>query len=369
MGLQDCHKRGIHHGDIKSENVMISSWNWVYLADFASFKPTYLPEYDPADFTFFFDTSGKRTCYVAPERFVDSDDGQGGGLTDAMDVFSLGCVIAELFLEGTPLFSLSQLFKYRKGEFDPTATYLHKIEDQEIRSLIQHMVNLNPAERLGAAEYLEQWREKAFPEYFYTFLHKYLASVIDNSNSKQSTKKKQAISEGDHRIYSIYLDFDKISACLGYNDQQTGLNTELSPLKNVLPVKLDIPYFKRDTIAAQVHPGVPDDGTLIFLDFVVSALRNTSRTSARLRACDLILAFAGRISDEAKLDRCLPYLISLLKDESPVVLIAVIRTIAQLVCNIVGYYSPVTDLRIRWSWLKWCPQSTLMYFPNMFSHV
>ena len=45
----------------------------------------------------------------------------------------LSCVIAELFLEGTPLFTLSQLFKYRKGEFDPTTTYLHKIEDPEIR--------------------------------------------------------------------------------------------------------------------------------------------------------------------------------------------------------------------------------------------
>ena len=89
-GLRDCHAQGVHHGDIKSENVMISSWNWVHLADFASFKPTYLPEYDPADFTFFFDTSGKRTCYVAPERFVDSDQGQEGGLTDQMDVFSLG---------------------------------------------------------------------------------------------------------------------------------------------------------------------------------------------------------------------------------------------------------------------------------------
>lgn len=32
------------HGDIKAENVMITSWNWLLLTDFASFKPTYLPE-------------------------------------------------------------------------------------------------------------------------------------------------------------------------------------------------------------------------------------------------------------------------------------------------------------------------------------
>lgn len=34
-----------------------------------------------------------------------------------MDCFSAGCVIAELFLESAPLFTLSQLFKYREGEY------------------------------------------------------------------------------------------------------------------------------------------------------------------------------------------------------------------------------------------------------------
>lgn len=49
---------------------MVSSWNWLLLADFATIKPTTLPENDPADFTYFFDTSRRRTCYLAPERFV-----------------------------------------------------------------------------------------------------------------------------------------------------------------------------------------------------------------------------------------------------------------------------------------------------------
>ena len=31
------------HGDIKSENVMVTGWIWVLLTDFASYKPTYLP--------------------------------------------------------------------------------------------------------------------------------------------------------------------------------------------------------------------------------------------------------------------------------------------------------------------------------------
>lgn len=58
------------HGDIKLENVMVSSWNWLLLADFATVKPTLLPEDDPANYTYFFDTSRRRICYIAPERFV-----------------------------------------------------------------------------------------------------------------------------------------------------------------------------------------------------------------------------------------------------------------------------------------------------------
>ncbi|OBS59583.1 hypothetical protein A6R68_09295 [Neotoma lepida] len=69
--VDQAHKSGVRHGDIKTENVMVTSWNWVLLTDFASFKPTYLPEDNPADFNYFFDTSRRRTCYIAPERFVD----------------------------------------------------------------------------------------------------------------------------------------------------------------------------------------------------------------------------------------------------------------------------------------------------------
>ncbi|KAG6806518.1 Serine/threonine-protein kinase, partial [Tephrocybe sp. NHM501043] len=67
--LRDTRNRKISHGDIKSENILVTSWNWVYLSDFASYKPTYLPLDDPSDFSFYFDTSGRRTCYIAPERF------------------------------------------------------------------------------------------------------------------------------------------------------------------------------------------------------------------------------------------------------------------------------------------------------------
>jgi serine/threonine protein kinase len=35
------------HGDIKAENVLLTSWGWALLADFAPYKPTYLPADNP----------------------------------------------------------------------------------------------------------------------------------------------------------------------------------------------------------------------------------------------------------------------------------------------------------------------------------
>ena len=42
--LEECHTKKIYHGDIKTENVLLTGWDWVLLSDFASFKPTTLPD-------------------------------------------------------------------------------------------------------------------------------------------------------------------------------------------------------------------------------------------------------------------------------------------------------------------------------------
>lgn len=44
----------------------------------------------------------------------------------------MGCVIAELFTEGTPTFTLSQLYKYRAKEVSPEAQ-LAGLEDSEVK--------------------------------------------------------------------------------------------------------------------------------------------------------------------------------------------------------------------------------------------
>ncbi|XP_022638458.1 phosphoinositide 3-kinase regulatory subunit 4 [Vigna radiata var. radiata] len=174
VAVNQCHENGVCHGDIKCENVLITSSNWLYLADFASFKPTYIPYDDPSDFSFFFDTGGRRLCYLAPERFYEHGGemqvAQDTPLKPYMDIFAVGCVIAELFLEGQPLFELSQLLAYRRGQYDPSQ-HLEKIPDIGIRKMILHMIQLEPESRFSAERYLKEYAAVVFPNYFSPFLH------------------------------------------------------------------------------------------------------------------------------------------------------------------------------------------------------
>lgn len=73
-----------------------------------------------------------------------------------MPIFTSSCVLAELFLDGTAIFSFAQLLGYHKGEYSPNDE-LQRIPDENMRSLIKSMVALDPALRLPAREYLQQW--------------------------------------------------------------------------------------------------------------------------------------------------------------------------------------------------------------------
>ncbi|KAF9426647.1 Serine/threonine-protein kinase, partial [Podila epigama] len=318
-GLADCHARNVFHGDIKTENCLMTSWNWVYLSDFAGYKPTFLPEDNPADFSFFFDTSSRRTCYLAPERFykpgVDIEKQKQAedptnifaGLTSAMDVFSVGCVIAELFSEGTPIFSLSQMFKYRSGEYNPTP-YINKIEDEHIKDLIRHMIQLDPSKRLSADRYLVEWRDRAFPKYFYTFLHQYIHSVTEsagemmNSMAIDSTiltnpdspeHKPKPKTDADEKIERIYHDLDKISFFLGLEAPSQTDNASQSSSVAVISQGLQAMSVddKRGHGSNDVHHSPTDD---------------------------------------IKLDRLVPYIVSCLNDEVGLVRAHALRILAKM---------------------------------------
>jgi len=234
--MKFTHERNVTHGDVKCENVLMTSTNWVFLSDFASFKPKSVPADNPADFTFYFDAGGRRRCYLAPERFVDSsassininndsnsnlqelekekeermqNSARGDGVEDdefsneytitrEMDVFALGCVIGELFTDGTATFDLAQALAYRnKNEgYEPDLFIANDLlksvpNDEkardEILNLILAMINRAPYERPSAEEIFNSCVASAFfPEYF-DALHAMGSDIINANSSSDVT--------------------------------------------------------------------------------------------------------------------------------------------------------------------------------------
>ncbi|TFY67174.1 hypothetical protein EVJ58_g1791 [Rhodofomes roseus] len=395
--LRDARNRKIPHGDIKSENILVTSWNWVQLTDFASYKPTYLPLDDPSDFSFFFDTSGRRTCYVAPERFYTAaenpaisakksrlamEDGEGrrdGRVTEAMDCFSAGCVIAELFLEGSPLFTLSQLFKYREGELS-VESQLSAIGDDPVKNLIKQMIAVDPAVRPSFDTLLHTSRGSVFPESFYSFFHNYVSSINELSGPSPfasnaaptvpptpagaTVKSPQAVtpqtipgtstgdvlneslpSDSDRRMERIWSDFESVEPFLAVDSaqEQTVMDVKVDympsmgsskPFQDILPVELYIPNRESGAghpLSAGRRTAAAEDGpALIVLALVSANIRNCTLPSSKLRGLDVLLALSPYLTDEAKLDRMVPYVVDLLHDDAAIVRAAAMRTLMQI---------------------------------------
>ncbi|WFD35750.1 non-specific serine/threonine protein kinase [Malassezia cuniculi] len=347
--MKESAARNIAHGDLKCENVLVTTSLCVYITDLASsFKPTYLPLDDPTDFSFFFDTSGRRTCYIAPERFYESltdlsqrvgqkpaEEDQpyleslglgrpNGTIDEKMDVFSMGCVLSELWRDGKPMFTLSQLYKYRSGQLDISAT-LAEIADEGMRHTIQSMLECDPDKRPTFAELLAGTRGSTFPAAFGDFLHLYLVDLQrqpPRGDDSRETFSDAAITrslEPADRVEKLYEDWGAISIFFGPPGP---------PTERTVMLGTAIPHIN-------LEPTVPvcdnkQDGTaLILLDIILANVRFCRNPSARLHAIELMSHLAwGWLSDDARLDRVLPMLVTMLDDKAAGVRTRVVHALA-----------------------------------------
>lgn len=346
--LRAAHERGVAHGDLKCENVLVTSTLSVYVTDFASsFKPTYLPLDDPADFNLFFDTAGRRTCYVAPERFYESPDDvprveasssgppldsdidnvadvlthepylellglrrPNGRITAAMDVFSLGCVLAELWRDGTPLFTLSQLFRYRAGQLDISGP-LGEIPHARVRTLVARMVSRDPAKRPSLHEAA---LTDAFPPALASFFHLYLVD-LQRSHERRGMRDEASLRwaralEPEERVEKLYEDWPSVTLFFEPHPPSAGAET--------VRLGVSIPGVKIPLDAPVLSSPSRDGLALLVLNVLLTNMRHCLRASSRCHALALIVHLAwGWMSDEACLDRILPYVVLLTEDADP----------------------------------------------------
>ncbi|XP_076177459.1 vacuolar protein sorting 15 isoform X1 [Ptiloglossa arizonensis] len=387
--LHQAHKYGVCHGDIKLENIMITSWNWILLTDFASFKPTYLPEDNPADFSYFFDTSRRRTCYIAPERFVKTlsselsntlllseQELKTGDLHPMMDIFSAGCALTELYNEGHPPFDFSQLLAYRNNEYS-VSKHLDTIEDSGIRELLASMLERNPGNRKSAEIYLSQARRIIFPEYFYSFLQSYMlifsaapilspdekinrlkkdiGNIInilkaeDNEKMKNNTKATESWKSNQfENSVELTKDDSKENTIMEGDSDQSFDKSDLNQVETKTVSIQDIKSKSQRN--QQLEAKVPEDekhklnvesekkttlcpepleGLVIITQLVTSCIRGLHHSQSKLQSLEILLELAENTSDETILDRILPYIFHLVHDLAPRVRVSAIHTLTK----------------------------------------
>ena len=181
------------------------------------------PQDDPADFSYFFNSSSRRSCYLAPERFVEpaslsapslptphgaTAHTAGMSLTPAMDIFSVGCVLIELLREGETCFDLPQLLRYRRGALDPATGLLQDLEPalakaaeaggkhgKAFAQLLREMTSRSPTERPTAEQCLMRGRGGFLPEVFSSLVHPFFGAIRLLDHTRQAEHLCERVDE------------------------------------------------------------------------------------------------------------------------------------------------------------------------------
>lgn len=255
-------------------------------------------------YNLFFQTSKREFCYLAPERLYTLEQGKPeGSLVPSMDIFSLGCVLAEILLKGDVLFTHPQLLSFRKGEYSPDAT-LAKLgsEYAEAQQLIKEMINLDPSRRETIDYYCEAWESRVFPQCF-AKLYSLMQELVTEPNCQAT----------DQRLAWVRCHFESIR-------------------KHVLD--------KTPSCA------------LLIVNLLCSMLRNTSKSASRIEVIEYLKFLIPKLSDEERMHRLLPYLISVLtvKEERSTVKIACLNTIIDLLGSVSDLTSRDTAIFDEYIW-------------------
>ena len=144
------------HGDIKPDNILVTSYDWLYIADMHRYKPVVIMDDDLKKYNEFFGyLDNNRRCYLAPERWLTHPQNVNDSkisLVPSMDIFSAGCVIVEILSDGVPLFDLAKLQNYRHDRLDLKEELTNYIQDNVLVSLVQKMLRKDPTQRPTASQ-------------------------------------------------------------------------------------------------------------------------------------------------------------------------------------------------------------------------
>ena len=237
------------------------------------------------------------------------------------------------------------------------------------------MIALEPESRPSFEAALQSSRNVVFPDSFYSFFHRYISSLNELSSPSPFSRTPPPSTTGidgrsgngdgspipsdcDRRVESIWTEFSSVMPFLVPEDEGAPIRVPLlsldqgnsNTLQNVFPVHIYIPQLRsalrkpEDQIPQATATGKSyfhltarrcsrylDGAALIVLSLVCANLRYCTVPSSRLRGLDILLAISQYLTDEAKLDRLIPYVVDLTQDGAASVRAAALCTLLQVV--------------------------------------
>jgi len=374
----NLHDSGLYHGAITSSNVLLTTWDHVFLADFAWFAPNYIYEDQMGDINYYHPTAIFK-CNLAPEKFISRDYKEVGSLQwfhenirevsketmanlQSMDIFSLGCVIAEIMLDGTSLFRYEQLLAYRRGEYSPDDK-IDMIQDERVKRIIYDMIQKDPSQRKGIVDLLKEWANEVAPPSFSKILYSINSSLI-SQNFVLPDQRIALIRELLGPIYETILEeplcqhFEPLPLVLQqsqilklFNGYFQMIQPDFSDLLKI--EKMDFsekqPRSEGFEMIANIDPkdlrtimtvkqvigrgislndelikekkGKNQELLLIAL-MICSNIRNVRYLSSALVGLEMLANFSYYFVDQTNLHIIIPYLFSLFDEQNPRIVIA-----------------------------------------------
>ena len=359
VALNHINELKLVHGNLTPENILITSNLSVFISDLATYKPAYIPM-EITNYTYYFGSNNSADmsgCYLAPERLVTKEEIQNKENVKniKMDIFSLGVIIAELFLEKN-LFDFSSLLNYKKGnkEIINIDNILVKIENEKIKELVYNMIKINPEERINISDALAFFVNEVCPISLKGFIFHFNAMI----NSTNFWKP-------DLIIGHIYRNWDPIYKlifgpfCIAPKLFQH-LNLEIAN-----KIILDDPFYKVNSANSifksnennellvdnyklifypQKRVLLPEviekyaifgeknneDCIYIIINYLLQAMQNTKYDSSTLVAMEMIFRLSKPIDDINKLHLIIPYFLNNLRKKNHLVKISSLNYIFEI---------------------------------------
>ena len=328
FSLNELHSNEIIHGDLKMENILLTSYNSLFLTDISPYKPAHLEIDNIILYTYFFGSVNK-SCYLSPERILNRDEYNEkknnedfNKLNCSMDIFSAGIIICELLTEIQPFFLLNELWEFKYGKIDINDK-LSNLNDEKLKDLLLKMLEIDPSKRINSKDALNYFIENICPIFINGFQNYYNTLIY-----KTCYWKPDLIIGFFFRywesvwklIFGLNEKIPIIEECLNYYiinklylEQSTFEIQQFFENKNLIFI-LDLKENKIININNINDEIINNENSkeciLLIFNYIVEAMQNVKYESSNWVALEMIKCIIKKVPDNIKLFRIIPYFIN-----------------------------------------------------------